>query len=379
MTEDYGDHLLSAIINVELVFTCSIVDIDQTALRLSKSGQAQLASPRKQAQLSIENELQIRVELPDKWERYSDFLFYPSSAFLDQQWAANISEEDKHRVFHIIADTFKVNRIARKSIIPPDDVLRRPDKLYWLFIRTSPNDNNDPEIIKSNDETYWTSVKQNDIVYVWTPEHTMFCPGNITEKTRIVRGNLPQFESASEEIVLDLYAGVGYFTFAYLKSGHVKTVIACEWNEWSVEGLERGAKQNNLPYRKIDPDSLDNERDAASELELLICPGNNESFVRLYENRCDRVNLGLIPSSRQGWPLAVRALKPSQIGWLHVHMNVRDGCQDEFETEMLSELRQLFISLKNALYECQVRHRERVKSFSPKVWHYVFDVECRPL
>ena len=36
----------------------------------------------------------------------------------------------------------------------------------------------------------------------------------------------------------------------------------------------------------------------------------------------DRVNLGLIPSSEEGWPVACRALKSDKPGMLHVHDNV---------------------------------------------------------
>ena len=36
----------------------------------------------------------------------------------------------------------------------------------------------------------------------------------------------------------------------------------------------------------------------------------------------DRVNLGLVPSSEGGWPVACRALKNSTGGWIHVHGNV---------------------------------------------------------
>ena len=36
----------------------------------------------------------------------------------------------------------------------------------------------------------------------------------------------------------------------------------------------------------------------------------------------DRVNLGLIPSSEEGWPTACRALKPQSGGILHIHGNV---------------------------------------------------------
>ncbi|KAL0175926.1 hypothetical protein M9458_028256, partial [Cirrhinus mrigala] len=36
----------------------------------------------------------------------------------------------------------------------------------------------------------------------------------------------------------------------------------------------------------------------------------------------DRVNLGLIPSSEEGWPVACRLLKRDTGGTLHIHQNV---------------------------------------------------------
>ena len=39
----------------------------------------------------------------------------------------------------------------------------------------------------------------------------------------------------------------------------------------------------------------------------------------------DRVNLGLIPSSEAGWPVACMALKPCTGGILHIHENVTSG------------------------------------------------------
>ena len=40
------------------------------------------------------------------------------------------------------------------------------------------------------------------------------------------------------------------------------------------------------------------------------------------KNFADRVNLGLIPSSEEGWPVACAALKSSTGGWMHIHGNV---------------------------------------------------------
>lgn len=46
----------------------------------------------------------------------------------------------------------------------------------------------------------------------------------------------------------------------------------------------------------------------------------------------DRVNLGLIPSSEAGWPVACAALRSNKGGWLHVHGNVTSGLTDGEKT-----------------------------------------------
>lgn len=46
----------------------------------------------------------------------------------------------------------------------------------------------------------------------------------------------------------------------------------------------------------------------------------------------DHVNLGLIPSSEAGWPVACAALRSDKGGWLHVHGNVTSGLTDSGKT-----------------------------------------------
>ena len=49
----------------------------------------------------------------------------------------------------------------------------------------------------------------------------------------------------------------------------------------------------------------------------------------------DRVNLGLIPSSQKGWPIACTALKPQSGGILHIHENVTTTPQKLLEDSNL--------------------------------------------
>lgn len=135
----------------------------------------------------------------------------------------------------------------------------------------------------------------------------------------------------------------------------------------------------------------------------------------------DRVNIGLIPSSEEGWPLACAALKQSTGGWLHVHGNVtltvagdreRNDQSAVYQQDLqryshLLSLRRLrsstvtrwigyaveqvilFLQLPESKDEdiasvCQnwsveARHVEHVKSYAPHISHLVLDLECRPV
>ena len=48
------------------------------------------------------------------------------------------------------------------------------------------------------------------------------------------------------ETVVDLFAGVGYFTLPILVHGRAKMVHACDWNESALEGLKRGLIANEV-------------------------------------------------------------------------------------------------------------------------------------
>ena len=62
-------------------------------------------------------------------------------------------------------------------------------------------------------------------------------------------------------------------------------------------------------------------------------------------------------------------------GILHVHENVHDDELPAFVNALPIELQRLGRE-KGKEYECKIVHTEKVKSYAPKVYHYVFDVAC---
>eukprot|EP00042_Codosiga_hollandica_P031169 m.186815 g.186815 ORF g.186815 m.186815 type:complete len:271 (+) comp53568_c0_seq4:544-1356(+) len=208
----------------------------------------------------------------------------------------------------------------------------------------------------------WATHVDNHITYHFDMTRCMFSRGNITEKLRIARFD------CRNEIVVDLYAGIGYFVLPYLVHAKAMFLHACEWNPDAVAALQQNLIVNRVAAR-CQVYAGDNAK---------VCP----------TDVADRVNLGLIPTSKMGWPVAVAALKKSTGGWLHVHENITTKQtvaarqRDEWDVagqEIAAEFKVLLEARHGNEWQVDVRHVECVKSYAPLIYHMVFDLECRPV
>lgn len=185
----------------------------------------------------------------------------------------------------------------------------------------------------------------------------MFSRGNITEKIRF--GKLVQ----RGEIVLDLYAGIGYFTLPALVHGEAGHVFCCEWNERAVEALRYNLADNGV--------------DGRATVFVGDCRVSAEKHQLV--DMVDRVSLGLLPSSEGSWSTAVKALRRATGGWLHIHGNVpvkEAALWMEWVASCLGKLvREQGLACEWIVF---AHHLEKVKSFAPTVNHYVLDVFLGP-
>lgn len=138
-----------------------------------------------------------------------------------------------------------------------------------------------------------TVVVEHGIRYHLDAARVMFAAGNHTERGRAGRLVRPG------ETVVDLFAGIGYFTLPAAVLGRAGRVHACEANpvafQYLVENLERNHVADRVTAHRGD------NRDAP------IPPAC-----------ADRIFLGFLPDSLPWVPRALELLRPAG-GWLHVH------------------------------------------------------------
>lgn len=273
--------------------------------------------------------------LPKKWELLGDLVILPETAFESGDWGEFIQRLSAFGLLQFwqdVAQSLGGNRLARQHPIAKDT--HRSSQTEMLVGQSG-----------------WVEFLDHGIHFGFDATKVMFSSGNVTERRRI--GNIDM----QGEVVVDAYAGVGYYTLQMALRSKAKHVHACEINPDSIAGLKWACKANDI------------------QKNITIHEGDNQDSLPQLYNHADRCHLGLLPSSEAVWNHAIRCLKPSG-GWLHLHMNVHKDDLETWQSSTLQTLEQYALDIGRE-WNLTATHLERVKWFSPHVWHVVLDVECR--
>lgn len=320
----------------------------------------------------------LLAQLPLRYTIYPPVVLFNNShkrSYLSESWSNffnnNAGKIQDEYFGAMLKELFpNATHIAINKPIIEQDVLRRPFHIYPLYntmIQPSLDLNKDETWDKPTSEDFekviWCHTIQNNIHQFWSPVFTMFSRGNITEKARILN-SYPDIENND---VVDLYSGIGYFTLSYLKRG-ARRVYGFELNPWSVEGLKRGIAKNKFPIDSCKVFNANNE----IAVDVLKREYPDRKSLRLRH-----INLGLLPSSAQGYPIAMTLAEYQQgceVTTLHIHENVARAALDDgsFSQDTLSKLKQLAPT-----FHLQATHVEKIKTFAPDVWHVCLDVDVR--
>ena len=265
--------------------------------------------------------------IPTKWERLDDLVLFPKEAFTQPVWDKIIIENSDF--FEQIASVLQARRVGRQQPIANDTI--RSSQMELLL-----------------GDSGWVEVKDNGLFYGFDACKVMYSSGNVTERHRM--GSL----DVEGEIIVDAFAGIGYYSLPLLVHGKAAHVHACELNPESIKALEWAAQKNEV-----------------SRL-ISIHKGDNQTALPELDGLADRVLLGLLPSSEAAWELAVLTLK-KEGGTLHIHMNVEEEHIEQWIKDTIQTC--LGYAQDNGRHwHCTKQHLEKVKWYAPRVRHVVLDV-----
>ncbi len=258
--------------------------------------------------------------LPKRWERFADVALFQRDSFSEEEW----DFIDKSELWTAVATALKVERIGRFSEIV--------------------GDKREPTVEMVLGEEDWVIRRENGIDYGYNLTECMFSAGNVNERRRM--GEVVK----QGEVVVDLYAGIGYYTLPILVHSQAEHVHCCEWNPNSVRALESNLKDNGVSER------------------CSLYFGDNRVTANNLQGIADRVILGLLPSSQDGYSVAMRALSESG-GVLHIHGVAPAKNHSSWAGQVMDELRSI-----NPNRDIAAGAPIRVKSYAPHWDHVVLDV-----
>jgi tRNA wybutosine-synthesizing protein 2 len=186
-----------------------------------------------------------------------------------------------------------------------------------------------------------TIHKENKIRFKLDPQKIMFSSGNMDERSRM------STISNNSETIVDLFAGIGYFTLPIAVYSKPKKIYAIEKNPVSYNYLCQNISLNNV-IDIVEPMKGDNRK---------VAP----------ENVADRVIMGYIGNTKKFLPTAIKCLK-NEIGIIHFHDKYPDK---NFFDKAMKQISRI-IGKNNRIPK--ILNYKLVKSYAPGINHYVFDI-----
>ena len=187
--------------------------------------------------------------------------------------------------------------------------------------------------------TLETVHKEHGIQYKLDVSKVMFSKGNLNERQRLIGMIRPG------ETVVDMFAGIGYFTLGIAKSSKAAKVVAIEKNRAAFHYLKE-----NLRLNKID----------GVKTRCGDC-----RKIRLQE-KADRIVMGYFPGTEKFLKYAFSLLKES--GVIHYHNLYH-------ETDLWKKpLKEVEDAARKSRYKIAgIMGRNIVKSYAPGMWHVCLD------
>lgn len=189
---------------------------------------------------------------------------------------------------------------------------------------------------------------EHGCVFAFDVTKLMWSMGNMNERKRM-------YEMVKKgEVVVDFFAGIGYWSIPIAKHAQPEHVYAIDANPDSIASLRENQKLNKIPKER-----------------MTILHGKCEEVAPSLGKVADRIILGYLPAPTFALEPAFHTFKPRG-GILHYEGLCEEGKYDG----LVDDVRQHATPLG---WEIKLLHAQPVKSMAPRKWHYVVDIQVQPI
>ena len=187
-------------------------------------------------------------------------------------------------------------------------------------------------------ESSETVHRENSVLFKLDALRVMFSQGNLRERMRM--SNL-----GSDEIVVDMFAGIGYFTLPMAVHAKPEKVLAIEINPVAFSYLKENVRLNHV--------------------ESIVKPILGDCQEVTPQGVADRVVMGYVGSTDRYLRTGVQALRPG--GVLHYHQTIPSR---KYPDDAIEDVVEVAEKLGKRV---EILNFARVKKYSPGVVHAVVD------
>jgi len=186
-----------------------------------------------------------------------------------------------------------------------------------------------------------TTYRENNCVFKFDIAKVFFTPRMSFERLRVAK------QVKKNEVVLDMFAGVGPFSISIAKiQPKIKMIYAIDSNPDAVKYLLESAAMNKISHK------------------IIAYTGDARAVVQTYlSGVADRVIMNLPLTEEDFFPSALEALDKK--GILHFYTFAKK------ESEVRAKIKN---SLKNKA-KFKILSIRKVRQYAPRVWNFAADIE----
>ncbi len=185
-----------------------------------------------------------------------------------------------------------------------------------------------------------TILTEHGCRFLLDPAKVMFSVGNKFEKERMMK------ICRAGEIIVDMFAGIGYWTIPIAKHCKPKKIFAIDKNKTALEYLRKNCALNKV----------------AGKVEVLH--GDCRELPHILESKADRIIMGWIFETEKFLPAALQMAGKKCI--IHFHR--------VFHPNELEKIKRKIVLIAKK-QNCRIKFlgEREVKTYSPRQRHYVID------